>query len=111
MSWSSTGSRRFLGNPFYTFALLSDPGRSGWPHLDGQRSAVPTNPSMKTPACNYLEAQSHGFSIRGLRFTKCITTPHARLASGCWLGPTGREFNPLDSDERFLSDGAGFLLS
>ena len=26
---------------------------------------------------------------------------HARLASGCWLGSTGREFNPLDSDERF----------
>jgi hypothetical protein len=29
---------------------------------------------------------------------------HARLASGCWLSFTGREFNPLDSDERFLSN-------
>jgi hypothetical protein len=32
---------------------------------------------------------------------------HARLASGCWLGFTGREFNPLDSDERFLSNCCG----
>jgi hypothetical protein len=30
---------------------------------------------------------------------------HARFISGCWLGFTGREFNPLDSDERFLSNG------
>ena len=36
---------------------------------------------------------------------------HARLAFGCWLGVTGRELNPLDSDERFLSHVAGFLLS
>src|SRR5450631_1224638 len=37
---------------------------------------------------------------------------HARLASGCWLGITGREFNPLDSDEGFLSNvSLGFPLS
>ena len=36
------GSPRFLGSPSHTFALLSDPGRSGWPHRNGPLSSVPT---------------------------------------------------------------------
>ena len=28
---------------------------------------------------------------------------HARLASGCWSGSTGRDFHPQGSDERFQS--------
>lgn len=44
------GSPRFLGSPSHTFALLSDPGRSGWPRLDGQLSAAPTYWNMRTPA-------------------------------------------------------------
>lgn len=37
--------------------------------------------------------------------------PHARLASGWWLTFTGRESNPLDSNEKFLSVTSNFLLS
>ena len=36
---------------------------------------------------------------------------HARLASGRWLAFAGRESNPLDSIERFLSPTSDFLLS
>jgi hypothetical protein len=39
-------------------------------------------------------------------YASSSTLPHShvRLASGCWLGVTGRELNPLDSDERFQSN-------
>jgi hypothetical protein len=36
--------------------------------------------------------------------------PHARLASGRWLALAGRESNPLDSIEKFLSATSDFLL-
>ena len=32
-----------------------------------------------------------------------LLQPHARLASGCWSGSTGRAFHPQDSNERFQS--------
>jgi hypothetical protein len=51
-------------------------------------------------------AQSRGFSICCLRFKSCVTTTHARLASGWWLPFAGRELNPLDSTERFQSTTA-----
>ena len=38
----------------------------------------------------YFGAPSRGLSICCLRFTKCVTAPHARLASGWWLAFTGR---------------------
>ena len=50
LNWSNTGPPRFLGRPSRTFALLSDPGRSGWPHLGGQLSSVPTVRKVRTPA-------------------------------------------------------------
>ena len=34
--------------------------------------------------------------------------PHARLASGWWLAIAGRESNPLDFSERFLSSTSDF---
>jgi hypothetical protein len=37
--------------------------------------------------------------------------PHARLASGRWPAFAGRESNPLDSIEKFLSSTSDFLLS
>ena len=37
--------------------------------------------------------------------------PHARLVSGRWLALAGRESNPLDSIEKFLSATSNFLLS
>ena len=73
LNWSNAGSPRFLENPSCTFALLSDPGRSGWPCLDGQLSAIPNAGKMKTPAFVHFEAQSHGFSTRCLRFKSYVT--------------------------------------
>ena len=62
--WSNTGPPRFLENPSRTFALLSDPGRSGWPYLDGQLSAAPIVWKMKAPAL----IQSRG-SITRLQYS------------------------------------------
>jgi len=50
LNWSNTEPPRFLGSPSHTFALLSDPGQSGGPHLIGQLSSVPTIRKVKTPA-------------------------------------------------------------
>src|SRR5450759_2598928 len=60
----------------------------------------------------FISRLNHTASVSAA-YASSSTLPysHARLASGCWLGSTGREFNPLDSDERFLSNVVGFPLS
>jgi len=110
--WSYTGSPRFLENPSHASALLSDPGRSGWPHPSGQRDVVPTDGNMRTPALKVISGLNHTASASAAYASgSALPHSHARLASGGWLALAGRESNPLDSDERFRSNASDFLLS
>src|SRR5207253_10050930 len=83
-------------------AVFSDPGRTG--HALSSRCAdtAPVLSKTKAPAGNTLEAQSHGLGTGCLRFAVAITSPHARLASGCWLGFTGWDWLPTESLRKVL---------
>jgi len=61
----------------------------------------PRHYKNEDPSIAYFEAQSRGFSICCLRFTRRVAEQCARLTSGWWLAFAGREFNPLDSNEKF----------
>ncbi len=67
-SWSNTGSPRSLGNPSYTFAPLSDPGRPAFASPCRRGGAAPK--SLETEGANIgdIETQSRGFGICCLRF-------------------------------------------
>lgn len=99
--WSITGSPRFLGNPSNAFAPLFDPGRSDWPCLGGQYGAVPAKTNTRTPAVNAFRDSITRLQHPLPTLPQVCYRPWARLASGWWLTSTGRESNPLDSDERF----------
>ena len=112
LSWSYTGSPRFLENPSHASALLSDPGRSGWPHPSGPRDVVPTVGIMRTPAGRAISGLNDTASASAAyASSSALPHSHARLASGGWLALAGRESNPLDSVERFRSNASDFLLS
>ena len=72
--------------PFRTFALLSDPGRTI--ALGFWRSgAAPAGIKAKAPAISqYFEAQSHGFCTRCIRLRPpSLTTLQCSLPGGCHL--------------------------
>jgi hypothetical protein len=77
LSWSITGSPRFLRNPSCTLASVSDPGRArlASPSLAATRccphSAHGEDPSDKMN----FGAQLRGFSTSCLRFKWCIAAP------------------------------------
>lgn len=64
-----TSSLRFLGNPYRTFALLSDPGGSNVPGSYSTSVLLPLLLRRKLPQAPSFEALSHGFCTRCLRFT------------------------------------------
>jgi hypothetical protein len=107
--WSNTGSPRFLEIPSYTFALLSDPGWSVWSYLIDQNSAVPIFRRMKTPCFLSISRLNHTALVSAAyASSSALPHSHAKLASGCWSGFTGRESNPLESNTWFLPRNAGF---
>jgi hypothetical protein len=58
-------------------------------------SMAPAKSTTKAPTSNpSFEAQSHGFRTSCLRFVRCIATPDAKLASGCWPSFTGWAWLP-----------------
>jgi hypothetical protein len=91
------------------------------------RSQIPAGSSVLTLSARQCCPQltdGEGTSKKGMsRFNRAalisaayassdaLPHPHARLASGWWLTFTGRESNPLDSNEKFLSVTSNFLLS
>jgi hypothetical protein len=98
---SYTGSLRFLENPSNISAMVSDPGRSDTTSPWRSRRCCPHSQPHEGTNEHDFGTQCHGFNTRCLRFTKHVTVPNARLASGWWLASTGRESNPLDFNERF----------
>jgi len=102
LDWSNTGPPRFLGSPSRTFALLSDPGRSGWPHLDGPLSSIPTYLKNRDTSNRIVSRLYHTASVHpAYASSNALPHSHARLGSGCWLGFTGRDSNPLNSNKWF----------
>jgi len=67
-------------------------GAAAWP-LDPQVQRLPRL-GLSTP-------NSMAFRLAVYASQCGLLQPHARLASGCWSGSTGRAFHPQDSDERF----------
>jgi hypothetical protein len=69
--------------------------RTGWPW-------VVTNPRL--PALNSI---AFGLAVYA---SQCgLLQRHAKLASSCWSGSTGRAFHPQGSDERFQSCKLHFI--
>ena len=99
------GDRRFSQvsrEPFRTFALLSDPGRTI--ALGFWRSgAAPAGIKAKAPAISqYFEAQSHGFCARCIRLMPpSLTTLQCWLPGGCHLSRAD-SLVPLGSCKEFL---------
>lgn len=85
------------GGSCCAFAVFSDPGRIERPSPYWGVDAAPVLSRTKAPAGYTLGAQWHGFGTGCLRFVERLTPPHARLASGCWLGFTGRDWLPAGS--------------
>jgi hypothetical protein len=100
---SNAGAPRFLESPSHTSATLYDSGRSGRPHPIGRHNAVPAIPTTKTPAILISELNTVASASAVYASSGALPHPHARLASGWWLAIAGRESNPLDFKERFLS--------
>ena len=103
------GASQVPGEPFWSFALLSDPGPTGLSLWD-QRLDSPTRPPRLTKTRARREkydfgAQWHGVRPRCLRFAVTITRPHARLASGGWPSSTGRDWLPAGFQRKVSSQG------
>ena len=64
-------------------------------------SMAPGPPGAKAPTKGLSTPNSMAFRLAVYASQCGLLQPHARLASGCWSGSTGRAFHPQDSDERF----------
>ena len=67
-------------------------GAAAWP-LVAQKQRLPRL------GLSTLNSTAFGLAI----YAGPVTRHHARLASSCWSGSTGRAFHPQGSDERFQS--------
>ena len=108
---SHAGTPRFLGSPSHASATLYDSGRFGRPHPTGRHDAAPAIPTTRTPAIPISELNTVASASAVYASSGALPHPHARLASGWWLAFAGRESNPLDFSERFLSATSDILLS
>ncbi len=57
----------------------------------------------KAPTKGLSELNSMAFGFAVYASWSELTQYHAKLASSCWSGSTGRDFHPQGSDERFQS--------
>ena len=78
------------------------------PHPTGRHDAVPAIPTTKTPAILISELNTVASASAVYASSGALPHPHARLASGWWLAIAGRESNPLNFSERFLSSTSDF---
>jgi hypothetical protein len=110
--WSNTGSPRFLGSPSRTFAPFSDPGQPVVASPWRPPGTAPNLRTLRTPALIGISELNNAASVLAVYASStALLQSHARLASGWGLAFAGRDSNPLDSNERFLSYTLTFLLS
>jgi len=96
----TTGSPTFLGNLGCAFALLSDPGRIDMSDHHDTPTRPPLCPQRRLPQMyfrgsitqlqHWLRAPCEAWSASQAGSPQ----HHARLASGCWSGSTGRDWIP-----------------
>jgi hypothetical protein len=96
------GSPKFLGNLNCPSArVLTDAGRTARTRPVRCSSVAPGPPGAKAPTKGLSTPNSMAFGLAVYASQGRLLRPHARLASGCWSGSTGRAFHPQDSAERF----------
>jgi hypothetical protein len=81
----------------------SDAGRTACTRPLKCSSVAPERPSAEAPTIGLstLDSMAFGFAVYA---SQCgLLQHHARLASSCWSGSTGRAFHPHGSAERFQS--------
>jgi hypothetical protein len=100
----NTGPPRFLGNPSSYLCPALGP-RSVW-RASPLRLAQCCPQHLKNEDTNgwFISRLNHTASVpAAYASSSALPHSHARLASGWWLAFTGRESNPLDSNDWFPS--------
>jgi hypothetical protein len=99
--WTQAGSLRFPGDPSRTFALLSDPGRTGHPGHRGFPDAAPAPNTAKASAFHDFEAATGlQYPLSTLHERRCRHPCKTRFRPA-GSAFTGRASIPLGHDERF----------
>ena len=99
-----TGSPKFLGNLNCPFAMFqSDAGRTACTRPLRCSSVALGHRRAKAPTKGLSTLNSMAFGLAVYASQCGLLQHHARLASSCWSGSTGRAFHPQGSDERFQS--------
>ena len=101
---SEQGSPKFLGN-LMSVCTCSKPTPAGLFAPDQFSAAAwPLNPQVQRLPRLGLSALNSMASGLAVYASQCgLLRHHARLASSCWSGSTGRAFHPQGSYERFQS--------
>ena len=100
----ATGSPKFLGNLRCPFAMFqSDSGGTACVRPLRQSNVAPGMQKAEAPMTSLSELNSMAFGFAVYASQCGLLQPHARLASSCWSGSTGRDSHPQGSDERFQS--------
>ena len=81
----------------------SDSGRTVVARPLRQRSVAPGDHNTEAPTIGISELNSTAFGLAVYASQCGLPQHHARLASSCWSGSTGRDSHPQGSDERFQS--------
>ncbi len=101
---SEQGSPKFLGNPNCPFAHIPIRRRQDCLHQTIQCSSVALgHRKAKAPTKGLSALNSMAFGLAVYASQCGLPQHHARLASSCWSGSTGRAFHPQGSVERFQS--------
>ncbi len=100
----ATGSPKFLGNLDGPFAMFqTDAGRTACTRPLQCSSVALGHRKAKAPTKGLSALNSMAFGLAVYASQCGLLQHHARLASSCWSGSTGRAFHPQGSDERFQS--------
>ncbi len=81
----------------------SDSGRTACTRPLRRSSVAPGMQKAKAPTKGLSKLNSMAFGLAVYASQCGLPQHHARLASSCWSGSTGRDFHPQGSDERFQS--------
>ncbi len=102
------GANRVLSSSWGTTIVRlhmfqSDAGRTACTRPLLCSSVAPERPSAKAPTMGLSTLNSMAFGLAVYASQCGLLQHHARLASSCWSGSTGRAFHPHGSAEKFQS--------
>ena len=90
----SPGRPKFLGSLDAPMPCSLTPAGPITPGRDGGRRGPRVRENEGSPRVSISRGSMDGVDAGCLRFAVRLTPPHARLASGCWPGSTGRDWLP-----------------